>query len=208
MASRRSLPPSVQISRWSKRTPLGVVVAMLLIVATLLGRSGGDDGDDFQTYHNKIFTVVEVVDGDTVDIDQPDGKFPDTRIRMWGVDTPEVAGSPAGEMYFGKEASEFTKQTLANRKVRVLLSTRRTRDKYGRLLAYLELLESGDSFNELLIAEGYGYADWRFDHPLKMQYKSVERKARRAGLGLWANVTPDQFPPWRERMERELDYKP
>ena len=43
---------------------------------------------DFQKYHRKTFTVLEVIDGDTLDIDIPDGEHDDTRIRLIGVDTP------------------------------------------------------------------------------------------------------------------------
>jgi len=186
---------------------VGVLVVVLLMIAGAWSRSRSGGGD-FETYHNKVFTVVNVVDGDTVDINVPDGKYAHTRIRLWGVDTPEVAGSPRGAMYFGAEASMFTKRTLAGRGVRVLLSPKRTRDKYHRLLAYLEVADTGDRFNEMLVAEGMAYADWRFDHPLKTRYKTIERKARKAGVGLWAQVTRDQMPPWRERMERELNYTP
>lgn len=195
--------------RFTRRGPWATLVVAILIIAGFISRFDRfDAGGDFEEYHNKVFTVIEVVDGDTVDINIPDGKFPDTRIRLWGVDTPEVAGSRDVAMHFGDRASQFTKQTIGGKKVRVLLSSQRTRDKYSRLLAYLELPETGESFNALLIKEGMAYADWRFDHPFKTEYKSLERKARKDQRGLWAKITPDQMPPWRERMERELDYGP
>ncbi len=169
--------------------------------------------DDFDTYHNRVFTVVEVADGDTFDIDYPDGAHPDTRIRLWGVDTPEVAGSRDGAMHFGTEASAFAKDVLLGAKVRVILSPKRTRDKYDRLLAYVEFAEDdesgreGESFNERLIHEGLAYADWRFDHPMKSVYKKAEREARRDRTGLWARVSIEDMPAWRSRMERELKYR-
>ena len=65
---------------------------------------------DFQKYHRKTFTVLEVIDGDTLDVDIPDGEHADTRIRLIGVDTPETKHPKYGLMYFGPEATEFTTQ--------------------------------------------------------------------------------------------------
>ncbi|MHC4596883.1 MAG: hypothetical protein ACYS19_18295, partial [Planctomycetota bacterium] len=53
---------------------------------------------DFQKYHTKTFTVVNVVDGDTVDVDVPDGEYKYTRIRLWGIDTPETKSDEFGVM--------------------------------------------------------------------------------------------------------------
>ena len=65
---------------------------------------------DFEKYHAKTFTVAGVVDGDTIDIDIPDGRNKTTRIRLWGVDTPETKNPKLGVMYFGPEAADFTKK--------------------------------------------------------------------------------------------------
>ena len=46
--------------------------------------------DDILKYHSKSFLVIKVVDGDTIDIDVPDEPYDHTRIRLWGVDTPET----------------------------------------------------------------------------------------------------------------------
>ncbi|GJM25751.1 MAG: nuclease [Phycisphaerae bacterium] len=191
-----------------------ITVGLLVVLIGAVGQFLiADVGGDFEVYHNRVFTVVEVADGDTFDIDHPDGAHPDTRIRLWGVDTPEVAGSRDGAMLFGAEASAFAKRMLLGKKVRVILSSKRTRDKYNRLLAYVEFAEDGDevrageSYNEQLVHEGLAYADWRFDHALKLQYKRAERQARRDRVGLWANVTLDDMPAWRSRMERELEYR-
>ncbi|NOX59938.1 MAG: hypothetical protein GXP29_13925 [Planctomycetes bacterium] len=190
-----------------RRRPVLIAGVVLLLVGGFVQFFSPSSVDDFEKYHNRVFTVVQVADGDTFDIDLPDGKYPDTRIRLWGVDTPEVAGSRDGAMHFGAEASAFAKETLLGAKVRVILSRKDTRDKYNRLLAYVEPVDDDISFNERLIREGYAYADWRFDHPLKSQFKRAERKARRNRVGLWAESSLDDMPAWRRRMERELDYQ-
>jgi endonuclease YncB( thermonuclease family) len=56
--------------------------------------------------------------------------------------------------------------------------------------------------NEDIIANGFGYADSRFPHVWKARFITLENRARKAKLGLWAGVTVDQMPEWRQRMEQ------
>lgn len=160
-------------------------------------------GGDTNRYHDRTFRVARVVDGDTLDIEIADRDKPVTRIRLWGVDTPEVAGTRGGEMHFGSEASEFAKQTLTGRDVHIVLSPKRTRGKYGRLLAYVFMSRGGRMFNEMLLEGGYAYADLRFDHHYMDRFKRIEKQARRSGAGLWADVTLDKMPNWRRRFEKK-----
>ena len=155
---------------------------------------------DFEKYHGKVFTVVNVVDGDTIDIDIADGKYERTRIRLWGVDTPETKSKKYGVMYYGPEASEFTGDLVLDKKVTVYLEERRTRGKYGRLLAYVGLA-GGGYLNEILISEGYGYADTRFRHSFYNKYKQLGSTARSNRKGLWEKVLPDQMPEWKRKRE-------
>jgi micrococcal nuclease len=161
---------------------------------------------DWDKYNEKTFTVVKVVDGDTIDIDVPDGKFPDTRIRLLAIDTPEMGSampygtdkSPSGAMYYGKEASEFTTKTALGQKVTVLLDKlSKTRDKYGRLLAFVRFSD-GRILNEELVSQGFAYADTRFPHSFYEKYIQLEKTAREQKKGLWEKVTPDQMPNWRQ----------
>lgn len=154
---------------------------------------------DLRKYHGKAFTVINVVDGDTIDIDIPDGHDNHTRIRLWGIDTPETKHPELGVMYFGPQAAEFTKKLALEKKVTVYLDEdNRTRGKFGRLLAYVQLPD-GRFLNEVLIIEGFAYADVRFRHSFYNRYKQLESAARSQNRGLWQNVTPDQFPQWRRK---------
>ncbi len=119
-----------------------------------------------------------------------------------GVDTPEVAGSPAGVMYFGPEASAYTKQQLTDRSVRVVLAPTQTRDIYGRLLAFVYFKDIDERMlNEALVETGHAYSDWRFDHAYRRRFEAVEKRAQAGQVGLWSDVTFDQMPAWRQRME-------
>ena len=150
---------------------------------------------DFEKYHAKTFTVINVVDGDTIDIDVPDGKSERTRIRLWGVDTPETKHPQKGVMYFGPEAAEFTRESTLGKKVTIYLEKHRTRGYYGRLLAYVQLPDER-FLNEVLLTEGYAYADTRFRHSFYHRYKQLESAARGQKKGLWEKVTPEQIPKW------------
>jgi endonuclease YncB( thermonuclease family) len=162
------------------------------------------EADDNRKYHGKPFTVVNVVDGDTIDIDMPDGKYERTRIRLWGIDTPETRSTKYGSMYFGREAGEFAKKLTLGKRVTVYLDEgNNTRGKYGRLLAYVRLPDDG-FLNEVLLTEGFAYADRRFRHSLYNKYKQLESLARSQKKGLWEHVTREQLPPWLQEREPNL----
>ena len=159
---------------------------------------------DFEKYHDKIFTVINVVDGDTIDIDVPDGRNNHTRIRLWGIDTPETNHPNFGVMYFGPEAADFTKELVLGKSVRIYLDQgNRTRGKYGRLLAYVQLPDKR-FLNEVLLTEGYAYADLRFRHSLYHKYSTLQASARSRKKGLWPDVTREQLPQWLQRQRPKL----
>jgi micrococcal nuclease len=153
---------------------------------------------DYEKYHKKTFTVVNIVDGDTIDIDIPDGKYERTRIRLWGIDTPETKHPERGVMYFGPEAAEFTTKLALGKQVTIYLEEHRTRGYYGRLLAYVQLPDRR-FLNKVLLSEGFAYADTRFRHSFYYTYKQLESAARSQKKGLWEKVTPEQMPQWRQQ---------
>ncbi len=208
---RRNLfrKPAVPASIIVRRNPVRLLVVLLVIAgvgsAIVYDHSTHPPSktDDLARYHDRRFMVARVIDGDTIDIAIPDGSKSTTRIRLWGVDCPEVAhgNRPAG--YFSGEARTFAQQRLKGQKVHVLLAEHDTRGKYGRLLAYVSLTRDGETFNEQLLRTGHAYADFRFEHPWYERFKSAEKSAKKAGVGLWAEVTPDDMPAWRRRWERK-----
>jgi len=203
----------------SRRMRNVVAVIIMLTAATLcfldhscVSRSANNplqstqqqDSSDISKYHGRQFAVVKVVDGDTLDIDIPDGNYNHTRIRLWGVDTPETKDPRTGPMYFGKEASDFATKLAFGKRVTIYLEKeKKPRDKYHRLLAYIQLPD-GKFLNEELLSEGYAYADLRFKHGLYNKYKQLESVARSQKKGLWAGVTPEQMPKWLQRERPEL----
>lgn len=158
---------------------------------------------DFEKYHAKTFTVVNIVDGDTIDINIPDGQYENTRIRLWGVDTPETKSKKFGIMYFGPQATEFTKKSVLKKQVKIYLEENCTRGKYHRLLAYVQM--PNDRFlNEILLSKGFAYADLRFRHSFYNKYKQLEAAARSNKKGLWKNITREQLPQWLQKEKPNL----
>ncbi len=135
------------------------------------------------------YPVKKVVDGDTIDVSVHAST---TRVRLIGLDTPEVVDPRKPVQCFGKEASNAAKRILTGQTVRLETDpSQDTYDKYGRLLAYMyasSTIESAGTFiNEYMIAEGYGH-EYTYDLPYKYQsqFKAAEKSAHEAGRGLWA----------------------
>ena len=199
---RKSLKPYTprqrQIRYLAGKGVIGLLVIGLLVALAVVDRMGvfgRADEPDWVKYHEKTFRVVKVVDGDTLDVDIPDGDHDSTRIRLWGVDTPETVKPDTPVQHYGPEATRFVRRAADCGSVTLRLNETRTRGKFGRLLAYV-ILPDGRNLNRELIATGHGYADPRFEHPLKREFKLAQNSARDARRGLWAKVTEKDLPPY------------
>ena len=93
---------------------------------------------------------TRVVDGDTIVLSNSE------KVRLIGVDTPETVRPNTPVEYFGKEASAFTKKMVEGKPVRLEYDWQQ-RDKYGRLLAYVYLID-GTFINAEIIKQSYGHA--------------------------------------------------
>ena len=88
-----------------------------------------------------------VIDGDTFVISSGE------RVRIIGIDTPEVTGPYTKAEFYGKQASTYTKFVLVGTIVYLHKDVSEA-DRYNRLLRYV-YLEAGIFFNLLLIQAGY-----------------------------------------------------
>ncbi|MDR3147867.1 MAG: thermonuclease family protein [Treponema sp.] len=130
--------------------------------------------------------VVDHVDGDTVRVriaNPPAGLAALETIRMIGVDTPETVHPRRELEFFGREASEFTRQRLLGQPVLLAFDWDR-RDRYGRLLAYIYSLD-GNCHNAALIREGYAHAYTSYSFQFMDEFRGLEQEARRDQRGLW-----------------------
>ena len=101
-------------------------------------------------------TVVKVYDGDTITVDVDlgfDMCFHDVKIRLHGIDTPEIRGEERPE---GLVARDRVRELIMSKEVQI--NTIRDRQgKYGRYLGIVFIPgEDGEliNINELLVKEG------------------------------------------------------
>lgn len=186
--------PNFLLRRIRRRGTTALIVALLaagLVLADRNGWFGQAPPDDLAAFNGAEVRVVAVVDGDTIDISRDGG--PTTRVRLWGVDTPETVAPGKPVQHFGPEASAFTRKLVLHQVVRLEMLERRPRDKYDRLLAYVHLAD-GRVLNRVLVAEGYAYADPRFDHPYAAEFKKLQSQAISDRKGLWEKVRRADLP--------------
>jgi len=187
---------------WRRARQIAVITLLTgmtvggLIAADRVGLFGSKPTPDWEKYDGKTILVSRDVDGDTIHLDMPDRGKVFTIVRLWGVDTPETKKPNTPVQWYGHEASEFTSGLVEGKKVRIELEKGKdTRDKYGRLLAWV-YLEDGRLLNQELIAQGYGYADPRFAHHLDKEFARLQAKAMHDKRGLWQNGTPPKDLPY------------
>jgi micrococcal nuclease len=146
--------------------------------------------------HLERGVVTRVSDGDTVSVRL--GRRT-TLVRLIGVDTPELHDSPklerqvargrsrAAIVAMGERARTFTSETVLGRTVLVEDDVKRS-DAFGRRLAYL-WLRDGTLVNGELVRAGYARV---LTIPPNVRYAALllglEREARRARRGLWAEA--------------------
>jgi micrococcal nuclease len=125
--------------------------------------------------------VVEVIDGDTVDV-LTEGR--ELRVRYIGIDTPETVDPRQPVECFGREASERNRQLVGGRSVGLEPDVSET-DQFGRLLRYVWV--DGRMVNATLVEEGYATATtFPPDARYADLFAALEAEAREGGRGLWS----------------------
>lgn len=164
------------------RKPTRILAILILCTLASLGGqvwtlTGGDP-------EGKQVLVTKVIDGDTIHVGRG---WRHTKVRLIGVDTPEVVHPKKPIEFYGPEASDFTKRSLQGKWVHLETEPPNRIDAYGRLLAYV-YLENGTFFNLELVRQGYARAYTRFDFRHKGMFREAEEEARQGHIGLWTGV--------------------
>lgn len=95
--------------------------------------------------------VIQVVDGDTVDLEVDLGFMCATKVRsrLYGINTPE-RGQPGWA-----EATNRLKELLAQTQYCVTVYSYKPKDKYGRFIVDLINPNTTESLNLILVREGH-----------------------------------------------------
>jgi len=129
----------------------------------------------------RVVAVTGVIDGDTIRV-RLDGR--DQRIRLIGVNTPEVDWYGGRAECYGAEAALYARHRLLGRSVGLGFDARRL-DPYGRVLAYVYL--GRELFNLTLVTNGYAEADpVPPDTRMAPGFSGAETGARSRGAGMWS----------------------
>jgi micrococcal nuclease len=128
-------------------------------------------------------TVERVIDGDTIVVRLAGA---DEHVRLIGIDTPETKKPGTPVECYGPEASARLNELLPSGTVVRLERDRETRDRYGRLLAYVYRDRDGLFVQLAMLRDG-------FAGPLAIAPNTAHRAeldgaaatARAAGVGLW-----------------------
>ena len=130
--------------------------------------------------------VVRVVDGDTVVVALAGGPAGGGPVRLIGIDTPETVAPRRPVECYGPEASGRLKSLLPPGTAVRLWRDVEPRDRYGRLLAYVQRRRDGLLVNADQVAAGAAIAKaYPPNTALRTDLEAAESRARTAGLGLW-----------------------
>jgi len=126
-------------------------------------------------------TVKWINDGDTVVLS--DGRH----VRYIGINAPEIAHDNQKAEAFGYAAKKYNQSLIRFKKVRLEFDKEKY-DRYGRLLAYIFLID-GTFINKEMIEKGYAYAlirkpNVKYDRMLLQ----TQRDAMSAKQGMWRNL--------------------
>jgi endonuclease YncB( thermonuclease family) len=126
-----------------------------------------------------------------------DGEGKKLRIRLLGIDTPEL------KQHFGYESFLYLSKILNGKSVTIISSPDKnkpyTLGYYKRIIG--KVVMNGKDINLEMVRNGMA---WHFKKYKKSQpiderhsYNEAENKARKKNIGLWSGQNP--LPPWKWR---------
>src|ERR687884_763662 len=166
------------VARRAHRALMAAALAVLVLLAGSSLLAGGRSAGGAQ-----VARVERVVDGDTVVV-RLGGR--EERVRYIGMDTPESVKPGTPVQCYAEAAARENRRLVAGRRVR-LVPDAESRDRYGRLLAYVYREPDGLFVNAELVRRGYARLltiPPNVAH--EAQFRRLARHARAAGRGLWS----------------------
>ena len=128
------------------------------------------------------YPFIRVVDGDTITVGW-EGAI--EYVRLIGIDAPEP-NDPGGPECYASESTDHLQEVLQTGVVTLRFDpTQGLRDKYNRLLAYVELPD-GTDVARVMLENGYAQ-EYTYDRPYERVdiYTQAEADATASLRGLW-----------------------
>ncbi len=125
-----------------------------------------------------FYQVKRVIDGDTLELDDK------TKVRLLGINTPEIAGRDHLAENGGWDAKQWVIRQLRGQRVRLETDVE-ARDRYQRTLGHV-FTEDGHHINLELVRNGLASVEI---FPPNLKYAEelmiVEQSAQQHNLGIW-----------------------
>ncbi len=156
-----------------------------LLIAVPIFASYCQDFNNLSYGYSQKVKVARVIDGDTFVLSDSQ------RVRILGIDCPEIAkpGKPAQP--FGEEAKQKTKSFIEGKTIKLTFEKEAGyHDFFGRLLAHVWLVGSNNKDSLFIQAEliKSGLAKVRYYSKQKRYYgifKNLQRTAKKNKVGMW-----------------------
>ena len=158
---------------------------LALIVSATVACSPVAQSPAQPTDYSPTATVIRTVDGDTVDVrDDTRGRL---RVRILGIDSPELHKRGWSVGCYAPEAADFASQNLTGRRVAVAPDPGQDlHDKYGRTLAYI-IRDDGWNYSVEAVRSGMAHPYVYGHKPVSLSpdINAAEAQAKAARTGLW-----------------------
>ena len=135
--------------------------------------------------------VRAVIDGDTIDVATVG------RVRLLGIDAPEIGRGFDSSAPFGREARERLTALILHRWVR-LEQEGAAVDVYNRQLAYV-MTEDGMFVNAVLVREGLARISARVPLARLQELQRAESEAQAFRRGMWGSTAQIPSPGYTRR---------
>ncbi|MEE8431156.1 MAG: thermonuclease family protein [Candidatus Desulfatibia sp.] len=126
-----------------------------------------------------------VTDGDTIVL--ADGRH----VRYIGINTPEIEHEHQKAEPYGYQAKKYNEKLVFSKTIRLQFDRER-HDRFGRLLAYVFLLD-GTFINQAMVAQGYAYL---LPQKPNIKYAKIllqtQREAMSAQKGMWREMAEEE----------------
>jgi len=162
-----------------------LIVLVLIAVPALPARAEQRD----------LATVIRVIDGNVLKVEYKDKK---ESVRLIGIDAPECKINRKARRdairtrqglltvtSMGIEAARYVKRQVKKGDTVILEFDVRMRDKYGRLLSYVHLVD-GRMLNEEILRAGYAYTVTVAPNvKYRDKFQKARSEAKKNRRGLW-----------------------
>jgi endonuclease YncB( thermonuclease family) len=140
---------------------------------------------------SELVLVRSVIDGDTIDVTTIG------RVRLLGIDAPEIGRGFDTPAPFGREARDRLTQLILHRWVR-LEQEGPTLDTYNRRLAYV-MTEDGLCVNATIVREGLARVSARLPLTRLQELQRAEAEAQAFRRGMWGSASQIPAPSYTRR---------